>query len=225
MRPLGTYTDQMRTPPHVAPIARGSTEPSNSGWPGRPRVTSSSPTRLTDRDAVPAPVAVRGHGVPAASTSATGNWSAGTLSSCRHSTSGCADSSHASSRSVRTVTELMFHVAMRTSPILPAPTPPALDAARMLCSSMRAGGFRPSDAAGGCRGAVRRGGHPLDGLGEHGPRRREVDAHVPVAAGAEGRPGVERHAAALEEHRGRVVAEPELAAVEPGEVRRLRHGR
>ena len=60
--------------------------------------------------------------------------------------------------------------------------------------------------------------HPLDRLGDQLGRGREVEPREAGAAGAELRPGAERDAAALEEGRARVVAEPERAAVEPGEV-------
>ncbi len=48
-RPLGTYSDHTRTPPHTAEIARASaaTGSPHSGIPGKPTCTSSNPTRET----------------------------------------------------------------------------------------------------------------------------------------------------------------------------------
>src|ERR671932_2048126 len=49
---------------------------------------------------------------PRAATSRVGNWSSVALSSCRHSTSGCARASQSSKRCWRMRTELMFQLAI-----------------------------------------------------------------------------------------------------------------
>ena len=118
MRPFGTYTDRTRTGPQVAASVRASCVCSspNPGSPGRPRATSSSPTRDSTATPFQRPSPWLATAYPSGATASAGNASAPTLVSCRQTTSGPACSSQPVSRGSRASTELTFQVAMRTPP-------------------------------------------------------------------------------------------------------------
>src|SRR3954466_979856 len=154
-------------PPHTALIARAS----GSGYPGSPSKpcrTSSSPIRDSSATPFHRPCPYAATAYPSSATSG-GKPSAGTLVSCRQTTSGLVSASHSRSRGSRALTEFTFQVAKRIRP-----------ACRILAGGQaRRAGSAPAAWAGGsgCPAAVR----APDGGGQAGGEHQQDD-HQPQAA-------------------------------------------
>src|SRR3954468_7176914 len=128
-------------PPHTALIARAS----GSGYPGSPSKpcrTSSSPIRDSSATPFHRPCPYAATAYPSSATSG-GKPSAGTLVSCRQTTSGLVSASHSSSRGNRALTEFTFQVAKRIRPAC------RILAGRQPRGPARGGSAGPAGAYGG----------------------------------------------------------------------------
>src|SRR5262249_46475242 len=110
--PLGTYAHITRIASTPVPTLAAITRFCSSAKPGIPEATDEAAFRA--RIATPLYVfwPDHAHRSPAASSSRAGNLSLSTLVSCRQTTSGFFDSSHASSCGRRTLREFTFHDAI-----------------------------------------------------------------------------------------------------------------
>src|SRR5690349_18667886 len=92
----------------------------------------------------------------------------------------------------------------------------------LTIEGLRAGGFGTWETRRQPRRSAEGRCHALDRLGEHGLAGTEVQPHKAATRRAESGPGLQRDAAALEEHITRLLAIADTSAVQPCEEGRLR---